>query len=120
VLWQSVYVGVGSNLDDPTLQVRRALQNLAQLPATRLVRQSALYGSRPWGFAQQPDFVNAVAALLTQVPVREFSRPCKLCRRDWGVCLRPCAMGRDASILIFCSTARYVCRHRSSRCRTPE
>jgi 2-amino-4-hydroxy-6-hydroxymethyldihydropteridine diphosphokinase len=72
VLWQSVYVGVGSNLDDPRLQVHRALHRLAQLPATRLMRQSALYGSRPWGFAQQPDFVNAVAALLTQLPVGEF------------------------------------------------
>ncbi len=72
MLWQSVYVGVGSNLDDPRLQVHRALHRLAQLPATRLMRQSALYGSRPWGFAQQPDFVNAVAALLTQLPVGEF------------------------------------------------
>jgi 2-amino-4-hydroxy-6-hydroxymethyldihydropteridine diphosphokinase len=61
VLWQSAYVGVGSNLDDPPLQVRRAL-----------VRHSSLYGSRPWGLAEQPDFVNAVAGLLTQLPVRAF------------------------------------------------
>jgi 2-amino-4-hydroxy-6-hydroxymethyldihydropteridine diphosphokinase len=72
MLWQSVYVGVGSNLDDPALQVRRALQALAHLPETRLMRHSALYGSQPWGLVQQPDFVNAVAALLTQLPVRGF------------------------------------------------
>jgi 2-amino-4-hydroxy-6-hydroxymethyldihydropteridine diphosphokinase len=72
VLWQSAYVGVGSNLDDPPLQVRRALQALLQLPRTRLVRESSLYGSRPWGLSEQPDFVNAVAGLLTQLPVRTF------------------------------------------------
>ena len=72
MLWQSAYVGVGSNLDDPTLQVQRALQELSQLPQTRLVQHSSLYGSRPWGVADQPDFVNAVAGLLTQLPVRTF------------------------------------------------
>ena len=72
VLWQSAYVGVGSNLDDPELQVRRALQELSQLPQTRLVLHSSLYGSHPWGLKDQPDFVNAVAGLLTQLPVRNF------------------------------------------------
>ena len=70
MLWQSAYIGVGSNLDEPALQVRRALQALAGLPQTRLMRQSTLYGSRPWGMSEQPDFVNAVAGLLTQLPVR--------------------------------------------------
>jgi 2-amino-4-hydroxy-6-hydroxymethyldihydropteridine diphosphokinase len=72
VLWQSAYVGVGSNLDEPALQVRRALRALAQLPRSRLIRQSSLYGSRAWGLKEQPDFVNAVAGLLTQLPVRAF------------------------------------------------
>jgi 2-amino-4-hydroxy-6-hydroxymethyldihydropteridine diphosphokinase len=72
VLWLSAYVGVGSNLDEPALQVRHALQALSQLPQTRLVRHSSLYGSRPWGLAEQPDFVNAVAGLLTQLPVGTF------------------------------------------------
>jgi 2-amino-4-hydroxy-6-hydroxymethyldihydropteridine diphosphokinase len=72
VLWQSAYVGVGSNLDEPALQVRRALQALAQMPQTRLIRQSSLYGSRAWGLKEQPDFVNAVAGVLTQLPVRTF------------------------------------------------
>ncbi|HLK70735.1 MAG TPA: 2-amino-4-hydroxy-6-hydroxymethyldihydropteridine diphosphokinase, partial [Steroidobacteraceae bacterium] len=72
VLWQSAYVGVGSNLHGPEAQVRHALAALAQLPKTRLVRQSSLYGSRPWGLREQPDFVNAAAGLLTQLPVSEF------------------------------------------------
>ncbi|HUL45563.1 MAG TPA: 2-amino-4-hydroxy-6-hydroxymethyldihydropteridine diphosphokinase [Steroidobacteraceae bacterium] len=66
-LWRPAYVGVGSNLEDPRAQVVRALSRLAQLPHTRLELASTLYGSRPMGPIAQPDFVNAVAGLLTQL-----------------------------------------------------
>jgi 2-amino-4-hydroxy-6-hydroxymethyldihydropteridine diphosphokinase len=59
------YVALGSNLDDPRAQVERALAALAELPQTRLVLRSSLYSSRPLGPVEQPDFVNAVAGLLT-------------------------------------------------------
>ncbi|HWW22193.1 MAG TPA: 2-amino-4-hydroxy-6-hydroxymethyldihydropteridine diphosphokinase [Steroidobacteraceae bacterium] len=68
--WFPVYVGIGSNLEQPIEQVRRALDALAGLPRTRLERRSSLYGSEPIGPAKQPPYVNAVAALLTQLPVR--------------------------------------------------
>jgi 2-amino-4-hydroxy-6-hydroxymethyldihydropteridine diphosphokinase len=72
MLWQPVYVGIGSNLDQPALQVRRAFDALPSLTRTRLVSQSSLYGSKPYGPVEQPDFVNAVAALLTQLPAEQF------------------------------------------------
>jgi len=59
------YVALGSNLDDPRAQVGRAFDALAALPETRLVLRSSLYSSRPLGPVEQPDFVNAVAGLLT-------------------------------------------------------
>lgn len=67
MLWYPAYVGIGSNLDEPASQVRRALAALSGLPQTRLVSQSSLYRSKPLGPAAQPDFVNAVAALLTRL-----------------------------------------------------
>ena len=70
--WRPAYVGLGSNLDDPRLQIRRALAALEGLPHTRLERYSSMYGSRPLGPAAQPDFVNAVAGLLTQLPATAF------------------------------------------------
>jgi 2-amino-4-hydroxy-6-hydroxymethyldihydropteridine diphosphokinase len=70
--WRPVYVGIGSNLDDPPQQVRRAFDALAGLPSTGLWRRSSLYGSRPMGPVPQPDFVNAVAGLLTQLTPHEF------------------------------------------------
>jgi 2-amino-4-hydroxy-6-hydroxymethyldihydropteridine diphosphokinase len=61
------YVGLGSNLDDPSRQVRVALEDLNRLPRTRVLRHSALYRSAPLGPPDQPDFVNAVAMLDTQL-----------------------------------------------------
>ena len=52
---ERVYIGLGSNLADPQKQLRGALQALADLP------QSSL------GPADQPRYVNAVAALDTSL-----------------------------------------------------
>lgn len=65
--WRPAYVGLGSNLEEPRAQVLAALARLRKLPLTRLVLASPLYGSRPLGGAHQPDYVNAVAGLLTQL-----------------------------------------------------
>lgn len=65
------YIGLGSNLDDPEAQVRRAIGALRALPRTRWVGSSGLYRSTPLtmppGDAGQPDYVNAVAALDTEL-----------------------------------------------------
>lgn len=59
------YVALGANLADPVAQLRAALEALARLPQSRLLRASSLYRTAPVGIAGQPDFVNAVAALET-------------------------------------------------------
>ena len=61
------FVGLGSNLDEPRRQVERALGELGALPRTRLVRASALYRSAPVGYADQPEFINAVAEIDTEL-----------------------------------------------------
>lgn len=65
--WVPAYVALGSNLDDPRAQVERALTALVDMPDTKLVLRSSLYRSRPFGPVEQPDFVNAVAGLLTRL-----------------------------------------------------
>ena len=66
-LWHPAYIGVGSNLDDPHAQLLRAFGKLAELADTRLILTSPLYVSQPFGPVEQPDFVNAVVGLLTQL-----------------------------------------------------
>lgn len=60
-------IGLGSNLDAPRHQLERALTALDRLPLTRCIAQSSLYASAPVGPQDQPDFVNAVAALRTNL-----------------------------------------------------
>jgi len=60
-LGTSAYIGLGANLDDPGAQVMRALGELARLPHCALVARSSLWRSAPEGYADQPDFINAVA-----------------------------------------------------------
>jgi len=65
--WFPAYVGLGSNLNDPLAQLRRAVGRLGQVAQTRLVAVSCAYRSRPMGPQDQPDFVNAAAGLLTRL-----------------------------------------------------
>jgi 2-amino-4-hydroxy-6-hydroxymethyldihydropteridine diphosphokinase len=60
-----VYIGLGSNLEDPRSQLQRAFAALGELPGTSLVAQSSLYRSAPLGNPDQPDFINAVAKIAT-------------------------------------------------------
>jgi 2-amino-4-hydroxy-6-hydroxymethyldihydropteridine diphosphokinase len=64
---RQAFVGIGSNQDDPERQVRRAIAALQELPRTDLVVRSSLYRSAPFGPVKQPDFVNAVAQLETEL-----------------------------------------------------
>ena len=70
--WRPAYVGLGSNLDDPGRQIEAALELLHEIPETRLIARSSLYRSAPFGGVEQPDFVNAVAALLTRLTAQEL------------------------------------------------
>lgn len=61
------YVGLGSNLDDPQHQINVAIAALDELHSTRLSRHSSVYRSAPCGLIDQPDFMNAVAELETDL-----------------------------------------------------
>lgn len=61
----SAWIGLGSNLDDPPAQLRKALDALDGLPLTRLVQASRFYRTAPVGPQDQPDFCNAVARVDT-------------------------------------------------------
>ncbi|WP_084166474.1 2-amino-4-hydroxy-6-hydroxymethyldihydropteridine diphosphokinase [Stutzerimonas azotifigens] len=63
-----VYLGLGSNLAEPVQQLEEALAALAALPATTLAAVSSFYASDPLGPPDQPRYVNAVAALDTELP----------------------------------------------------
>jgi len=63
----SIYIGLGSNLGNPEARINRGLHAISQLSGVVLTNYSALYGSRPLGPQDQPDFINAVAEIQTQM-----------------------------------------------------
>ncbi len=71
-VWAPAYIGIGSNLQDPAAQVGRACEALRNIPHTRLMAVSRRYANPPMGPQDQPDYVNAVAAVLTQLPPQQL------------------------------------------------
>lgn len=69
---RDVFVGIGSNLDGPARQIETAFELLQGVPDSTLLQRSSLYRSSPLGGIEQPDFVNAVAAMSTTLVARRF------------------------------------------------
>lgn len=65
------WIGLGSNLAgklaSPQAHILQAFEELAALPSSKLLARSSLYCSPPMGPPDQPDFINAVARLRTEL-----------------------------------------------------
>ena len=63
----TVYIGLGSNLAAPLQQLKMSISAIAALDEVNLSAISSLYGSRPMGPQDQPDYINAVLAIETSL-----------------------------------------------------
>ena len=63
----TAYVALGANLGDPAATILAAFAALANLSESRVVHSSSLYRTAPVGIIEQPDYVNAVAQLETEL-----------------------------------------------------
>ncbi|MFT6405960.1 MAG: 2-amino-4-hydroxy-6-hydroxymethyldihydropteridine diphosphokinase [Marinomonas primoryensis] len=61
------YIGLGSNLDNPMAQLDRAIKTLKKHDRLNALRVSSIYGSKPVGPQDQPDYINAVASFETDL-----------------------------------------------------
>ncbi|MBI3158033.1 MAG: 2-amino-4-hydroxy-6-hydroxymethyldihydropteridine diphosphokinase [Chloroflexi bacterium] len=59
----TVYLGLGSNLGDRAANLAAAIAALP--PNVRVAAQSSIYETAPWGYADQPAFLNQVFATRT-------------------------------------------------------
>ncbi|KPC53276.1 2-amino-4-hydroxy-6-hydroxymethyldihydropteridine diphosphokinase [Amantichitinum ursilacus] len=69
---QRAFIALGANMDDPAGQLTAALQMLAMIPGIRMLHCSRFYASAPVGYADQPDFVNAVAEISTTLSPKQL------------------------------------------------
>ena len=53
---QTVYLALGTNLGERTVNLRRAIQSLP--PAVTVLAESPVYETPPWGVTDQPNFLN--------------------------------------------------------------
>ncbi len=72
-----VYLGLGSNLGDRRENLLAALRLLQAEPEVRVLAVSSLYESEPWGFLEQPDFLNLVALVSTSRDPRGMLEACR-------------------------------------------
>jgi 2-amino-4-hydroxy-6-hydroxymethyldihydropteridine diphosphokinase len=68
----TAYIGLGANLGEREVMIRRALDALAAGEGLRLVGVSELRETDPVGYEDQPRFLNGVAAVETTVSARDL------------------------------------------------
>lgn len=68
------YIGLGGNLDDPVGHVKQARQAIAALPGVAEIAFSALYRSEPVGPQDQPDYINAVMRISSELSALDLLR----------------------------------------------
>lgn len=89
---KAVYIGLGSNIKQPYLQIKNAITALNDLPETEVITDSGYYKSRPMGPEDQPDYINAVVKLETTMSAVKLLKHCQLIeklqgrvkKRHWG------------------------------------
>jgi len=102
--WVPAYVALGSNLAEPLEQILSAFTRLGQIRDTRLVARSRFYQTRPMGPQDQPEFINAAAGLLTQLPAATLLAELKAIERDMGRVPPPVRWGPrliDLDLLVY-------------------
>ena len=78
------YVGMGANVGEPRKQLLAAWEALGRLPLTRALARSSLYSSAPAGYEAQPDFLNCVAKLDTDLEPHALLSQLQGIERDLG------------------------------------
>lgn len=99
----SVYIGLGSNLEGPQQQLSSAIAEIGQLPATTVLQHSPFYRSTAIGPGEQPDYINAVAYLHTDLDAMALLQQLQAIEQAHGRqrLLRWGARTLDLDILLF-------------------
>lgn len=78
----NVLIGLGGNIGDPLVAMREALLKIDGHKNCVLTAVSSVWQTPPWGLTNQPDFLNACAALTTGLSARQFLELCLSIEQD--------------------------------------
>lgn len=79
----TVYLSLGTNLGDKEHNITEAINKIKELVGD-VVRQSALYATKPWGFESENDFINAAVCVETKLSPRELLDTTQKIERSMG------------------------------------
>ncbi|MDU4959924.1 MAG: 2-amino-4-hydroxy-6-hydroxymethyldihydropteridine diphosphokinase [Sporomusaceae bacterium] len=79
-----IYLGLGSNIGDREAYLRRAVCLLRTCPGIRVSACSSIYETEPFGYTDQAAFLNAVAAVETELTPRQLLTACLETERRLG------------------------------------
>ncbi len=80
---QRVFIGIGSNLGNRKVHYYEAIERVAKLPVTRIVKESSLYESEPLGDAKTW-YVNGVIGVQTEFTPEQLLRRLKAIEQAMG------------------------------------
>jgi 2-amino-4-hydroxy-6-hydroxymethyldihydropteridine diphosphokinase len=79
---KGIYLGLGSNLGDRLGNLHRAAEALP--PSVSILAASPVYETDPWGYLDQPAFLNQVWEVATALPAKELLLALKKIERKIG------------------------------------
>jgi len=83
-MMELAFLGLGSNLGNRLVSLRSAVDRIAGLNNTRIANVSSVYETEPYGVKDQPDFLNAVIGIETDLSVEELQRHLKSIEQEAG------------------------------------
>jgi len=82
-----VYLSLGTNLGNRKRNIREAIEKIEEQVGV-VVRQSALYETKPWGFSSPNDFINACALVETLLAPRQLLEALQGIEKEMGRTLK--------------------------------
>lgn len=79
---ETIYLALGTNLDDRAANLRTAIDSLP--PRVSVVQESSVYATPPWGYQDQPDFLNQVIEVHTKLEPLPLLRFLKRIEKEMG------------------------------------
>lgn len=79
---QPVYIALGTNIGDRALNLQTAKDWLSRKAV--ITQESSVYITPPWGYADQPDFLNQVIKVNTRLKPRSLLRFLQRIERKMG------------------------------------
>ena len=70
--WHKAYIGIGSNIGDKEKNIEEAVENINKIKCTSVIKQSKNYNTKPVGYTDQDDFVNAAIEIKTLLSPKEL------------------------------------------------